>query len=197
MSKKWGTRGYLAVLGLGLLGFLACEVEQGSSEPDVPEGNALALGVDTLQEWSEVVVVLRPAEEQRYRVELWAAAEPGSYRSLAATRLYPPPEGLLPIGTYPLDWVGGQLIAQYPNAFYLDKRPNEEPVKLTFGFTGSLLPLLEQAHSRAGRARLLIVPRLLDRGAEVVFQPCRTCPHWTGELYSSLALELDLIYGRN
>lgn len=136
------------------------------------------------------------------KIELWKANQEFEHSLVAS---YPIIEcGQTPLGIFNTYYSFGEKIRiDYPNNYYSQKASNattqESNIFINSEFTGKndnqsilvnkqTLALLQDALNTDVKTRAFVFPNDTRTGGE--FEPCFGCPHYIGELYSSLELHL-------
>ena len=139
------------------------------------------------------------------KIELWKTNQNFEHILIAN---YPVLEcGQTPIGifnTFYNEGEGEKIHIDYPNSFYSKKAMNRTDVKdpkifINSEFIGKndyqsilvtkpILAMLKDALSTNVKTRSFVFPNDTRKGGE--FEPCFGCPHYIGEMYSSLELHL-------
>jgi len=136
------------------------------------------------------------------KIELWKANQEFEHSLIADYSIIECSQ--TPLGIFNTYYsFGDKIRIDYPNNFYSQKASNpevQEPkIFINSEFTGKndhqsilvskqTLALLQDALNTDIKTRAFVFPNDTRNGGE--FEPCFGCPHYIGELYSSLELHL-------
>lgn len=137
------------------------------------------------------------------KIELWKTNQDFEHILIAD---YPVLEcSQTPIGIFNTNYeVGDKIQIDYPNSFYSKKvsdtsNQKKQPIFINSEFTGKndhqsilvtkpTLAMLQDALDTNVKTRSFVFPNDTREGGQ--FEPCFGCPHYIGEMYSSLELHL-------